>query len=584
MKKIYIALAVLAAATLVSCVKEVEDNNGSLTPVGKNTLVFRVNNGAATRAGEEKAVVSRGVTIPLGSVVDGPSFYLEETVSNMDASAPITRGTPAYTENIGVLYKNNLAIYSPDGTFGTATMETMDSDQIESGGWRYQHLYSSDPWPAGTAHFYLNMPADPTGVTITSRANEAFTFSYTSPATAAEQQDILFAYTELTKAEHNGYLPNGAPILFNHALTGVKFAIGNDTDEISYNPEDKKLAITEISFVGLKDKGTCVITPLATGTHVSAGAAEWSALETVSDTLSSGTYADTVLFQKGGSFEANGKYPDSFAAAGNERNLNDTDATQTFWLIPQAMTSDVKLTIKYNYAGTENKWTIDLGSVLAEAGVKWEAGQIRTYTIRINDVNVMIEDDVTIAGSANDGFVGSYKDKITITNTGNTRAFIRAAIVGQWLDAEGNPVFGFTDRIDELYVVESWYEDQFGPSGNHSHGEFSGLAGYTDAVNNPDGANPFNDWTLCEDGYYYYTKVVEPGDSTEDPLFDKYTIKMRPEAQMAGQSQIRRDMYFSLEIATQAISAISSITGTPYKDAEWADAWENASGVKPVKK
>lgn len=591
MKKIYFALAVLGAATLVSCVKDIEENN-PLSPVGKNTLAFRINGGATTRAGEEADAITRGVTIPLGNAVNGPSFSMVETVVELDATAPVTRGTPAYTENVGVLYKNNLAVYSPDGSFGTATLETMDSDQIESGGWRYQHTYPSDPWPTGTAHFYLRMPATQVGVTSYSYPTEgSISFEYTSPLTAAEQQDILFAYTALTKGEHNDFLPNGAPVLFNHALTGVKFAIGNDADEISYNPEDNKIAIKEISFKGLKDKGTCVITPVNSGTHVSAAAAVWNpnTLDTVRDSLSSGTYADTVHFKSGESFGANGgSYPDSFVAEGTGlHNLNDAAATQTFWLIPQEISADVELTIKYTFAGKDSYWSIDLGSILA--GVKWKAGQIRTYTIKVDDVNVKIADTVTPNSKENQPlttlsgepilkpngdpylytYYGGIKNNLTITNTGNTDTYLRAALIGQWLDEDGNPVFGFTDyTAGRVVLVDSWYQDQF-VSHQGKHGFFVNLPGYKNINKDTQCKNPLNGWFLAEDGYYYYTSIVPAGQNVPQPLFTSYTVDKNPAVVVAGKV---KDVYFTLEIATQAVSAKNSTGG----DVTLSEAWSKA--------
>ena len=593
MKKIYFALAVLGAATLVSCVQELENNENQLAPVSKNALAFMVKGGATTRAGEEAAAVTRGVTIPLGNAVNGPSFYLEETVTEMDAASPITRGTPVYTENAGVLYKNNMGVYSPDGSFGDAVMENMDAAQIDGGGWRYQHVYASDPWPSGTARFYLRMPATQAGVTgaYTYPADGKISFEYTSPATAAAQQDIIFAYTELTKAEHNGYLPNGAPVLFNHALTGIKFAIGNDKDEISYNADDNKIAIKEISFKGLKDHGTCVITPAASGTHVSATAAVWdpNALTTALDSLSSGTFADTVMFSKGGSFGENGgSYPDSFVSEETGlHNLNDAAGTQTFWLIPQVISADVQLTIKYTFAGTENYWVIDLGSILE--GVNWQAGQLRTYTIKVDDVNVKIEDTVVPTATPNTTLIslvtgepildedgnehkftayGGTKSDVTITNTGNTDSFIRAALIGQWLDKDGNPVFGFTDyTAGKVVLVDSWYQDQF-VSHKGLHGWFVDLPGYRNENKGIDNGVEVNNWILI-DGYYYYKNKVAAGQAVPDKLFTSYTVGLNPAVVVAGEV---KDVYFTLEISTQAISAKNSTGG----DYTLSEAWNNA--------
>ena len=568
MKKIHIVMAVLATAALASCQQEKSFNDEKL---GENSVVFTIS-GGATRSAETAPEVRQGVVIPL-ETEDGSKFFLEETVVNLNEIGPATKGTPAYTENLGSLYKNDLSVYAAEGTFGTATYENMETsmyarkDEAQGEGWRYQHNYNGDPWPkdGSAVGFYLNMPAAPTGVSITGRTGGKFTFTYTSPTTAAEQQDILFAYRSMTKEQHHGFLPNGAPVLFQHALTAVKFAIGNDDDDISSN----NIAITEVIFNGLVNTGTCEISPSAETnytdnktTYSSAGVTSWPTKSaTANNTISSGTYSGTVNYTSG----SNNKFGDSWYSAGNEKNLNDANGTQTFWLIPQTVSSGVTLTIKYTFAGTPGEWTIDFGKVLAAKSVNWQAGELRTYTIKIDDVNVKIEDQVHMTTESD------YKDNVVITNTGNTDAFIRAAIVGQWLNVEGKPVFGFTDKLYNFYSVASWYEDQFVKTEAGSHGTFSDLAGYKGAD------NPLNDWYLCTDGFYYYSKPVAPTKTTEKKLFSSYTIGTAPEVTISG---VQTAIHFSLEIATQAISA-NKVDGSQY---DWQDAWQNATGTKPTVK
>ena len=240
--------------------------------------------------------------------------------------------------------------YWADG-LGDATFESMDSemksrkDASQGSGWRYQHVYASDPWTGGEVGFYLNMPASPTGVTLAEngRANGAFTFNYTSPKKAADQEDIIFAYRTLTREQHNGFLPNGAPVLFNHALTAVKFAIANPNEA----------TITSITFNGLKNTGTCVITPVGardddenndykddrTNYTSGDGRVVWTASAAADNTITSGTYNGTTTYEKNtaGSFgEDKGDYPKSFSNGGNENNLGAADGSQIFWLIPQS--------------------------------------------------------------------------------------------------------------------------------------------------------------------------------------------------------------------------------------------------------
>lgn len=574
MKKIYIVMAVIATAALVSCEREKSFDDENL---GENSVVFAIRSGS-TRSAQVVSEAQQGIVIPLVAE-NGSQFVLEETVTSLDQFSPATKGTPAYTENLGTLYANDLNVWGDAGGFGTnATYVNMENelyprkDTDLGSGWRYNHDYNGDPWPSedGDVGFYLNMPAAPTGVSITGHTGGKFTFTYTSPSKAADQQDILFAYRVTNKAKYlENFHPNGIPVLFNHALTAVKFRIGNDGTDITTN----KIKITKITFKNLVDKGTCTITPASEdnykdneSTYSSATAASWTNPSSSGADITSDTISGTVEYKA-----SDKKFGESWYGAEdvNTQNLNDADATQTFWLVPQAFdaSSTVKLEIMYDINGTTgNKWEIDFGKFLA--GATWKAGELRTYTIKINDVNLKIEDTVS----------DTKKENIVITNTGNTAAFIRASIVGQWLDYKGRPVFGFTDLLYEFHAVESWYEDQFVKTAPGTHGKFTDLAGYKGAN------NPLNGWYLCTDGYYYYEHPVEPtkvtgydneGTYVQQKLFTSYEVGTAPKVTISG---VNTNIHFSLEISTQAVSA-NKLDGSAY---EWQDAWENATGTKPT--
>lgn len=573
MKKIYIAMAVIATAALISCQQEKSFNDVKLS---ENSVVFAVTSGS-TRSSEVVSEARQGIVIPL-ETEDGSKFVLEETVTSLDALMSETRGTPAYTENLGTLYANNLSVYAAEGSFGTATYSNMENSQYPrkdtdlGKGWRYNHDYKSNPWPSsGAVGFYLNMPAEPTNVSITGRTGGVFTFTYTSPASAAAQQDILFAYRSTTKSEYlDDFHPNGIPVLFNHALTAVKFAIGNTDSDISTND----IKITGITFKNLVDKGTCKITPASEDNYKdnptnysSANAAKWESLSASGNDITSGEYGNTVNYTSG----ENNKFGDSWYSAGNNKNLNDADGTQTFWLVPQKFEgSSTTLEIQYTFDGKSDSWEIDFGEALE--GVEWKAGELRTYTIKIDGVNVKIEDVVTIVGPTDvdvedsDTPLKSYKNStktaVRIQNTGNTDVYIRAALIGQWLDEEsGDPVFGYTDFTSgEFKYVDSWYQDQFVGTKPQLQGKFTDLPG--------------TNWTLEDDGYYYYEDPIAPNAYIPNNLFTKYTVLDAPAAAVSGEV---RQIYFQLEIATQAISA-KKINGSYYTREE---AWARANTPDP---
>ena len=634
MKKTYIALAVLAMAALAGC-QETEFSNDTYIPV-EGDVVFAMPSKVATKASDIDALVRKGAKIAL-STEGGTSLFLEETITNLDALAyiPVTKGTPAYTENLGVLYANNLGVHADKGQFGENTYNNVDNAMVD-GGWRYLYHYEGfDPWPqSGAVGFYLRMPATMSATegegeaartvgvttdltTATPYSGGSITFNYTSPSTAEAMQDILFGYRSVAKSDYPDFLPNGIPVLLRHALTGVKFAIAN------YDAS-KPITIKSVAFKGLYDSAECTITPVQ-GTEAnnpddineftSAAAAVWnlSGASRSQELYSSGNFGAPVNYATGGSFGSNGKYPASFAGAGNMNNLNKADGSQTFWLIPQAVTSDVMLEITYTF-GKDNKGqaierteTLEFGRVLTENNhtTVWHAGELHTYTIRVDEVNVKIADNVNIVGPAQvpvegaaagetlDSYEGSTKTGVTITNTGNTDVYIRSALIGQWLDEEsGDPVFGYTDFTSgDFRSVDSWYQDQF-VNEDHDQGEFVGLVGYDVTTSSY--------WEKHADGYYYYKyvvpadngtipgayKTVSNGKATDvaapanpssvyQPLFISYTVGTAPAAAVSGEV---RQIYFQLEIATQAISA-KKADGSYYTMEE---AWAKANTPDPT--
>lgn len=600
MKKTRVALAVLALAALASC-QEREIWNDSYIPED-GEILFKISSYAKeTKSGDVAATV-KSAPIFLGTS-GGHEFYLEETVTRLDlASGPETKGTPGYTQNFHKLYGGfnaaayqvgSSSAYEADGRFEPADIEHLI----------YKRKYGDDLWDASKGIYFFLRAGEGSGDMadvdleniVYNATDGTIAFDYDASILAeggsilaSNTKDILFTSRKvLSEQEYNDLISKdkGVSVLFHHVLTGVKFAIGNDASE------DTKIKINSVSFSGLYDKGHCVVTPVpennykdiidnysSGGTSTTVGTSVWSSRGISEDApiYVSGVFGSPYTFS-GGSFNSKGNYPTSFAADGSERNLNDSDASQTFWFVPQAMArtgeaAHVILTVNVTDASGTYDWDIDFTTALSS--VEWKAGELRTYTIKIDEVNVKIADNIHWEVDEIDegddveilDFEGSYKENVTITNTGNTDAFIRAAIIGQWLNAEGDPVFGYTDfTAHEVVLIESWYEDQFVKTTPGTHGSFTGLAGYKG------GTNPLNDWYYdSSDGYYYYTKVVPAGEEVPSPLFTKYTVGKAPDSTVAGKTQ---QLFFELEISTQAISA-RQLNGEHWPS--YTDAWANA--------
>ena len=108
-----------------------------------------------------------------------------------------------------------------------------------------------------------------------------------------------------------------------------------------------------------------------------------------------------------------------------------------------------------------------------------------TNTFTPGRVTVRVEDTVS----------GNVKKDVKITNTGNTSAYIRVAIVANWIDQSGN-------------IVAPW-----DPS-DEEQGSFVGLPG--------------TGWKN-ENGYYYYNDPVPAGQQVPSKIFESYTIKKIPD-------------------------------------------------------
>lgn len=108
-------------------------------------------------------------------------------------------------------------------------------------------------------------------------------------------------------------------------------------------------------------------------------------------------------------------------------------------------------------------------------------------------------------------FEKNVKKNVTITNTGNVKAYIRAAVIVTWQNTDGT-VYGVVPKLGEDYS-------------------------YTGAESG---------WTgLASDGYYYYTSPVEPGAATSALIQFCMPLKAAPAA----------DYTLHVEIISEAIQA-----------------------------
>lgn len=587
MKKIYFVIAALAAVTLASCEKE-KDFKDATTPLGKDDIAFSLQS-AATRSAVTMAP-KPGMTIKLDSQV-----CLEETIEEMDYAAPATRGVPAYTFNVGKIYKT-MGVYADyEGFGGEANFERMDTAMIANKGWRYWHNYGSkSPWPENKdqdVNFYFMMPAQMTGLSDPEYDGGEISFTFDSPTDGAAQQDILFSHTAVSKNEHDGFLPNGAPVTMYHALTGVKFRNGHSNDGST------KTIITKVQFKNLLSHGICTVTPGSTEGTTSKYKVEWGGLGkkttfTLDFSSLNPTYvpADAENNSDGTiSYGADSKYAGtSWTSAAADHNINDEDGSFTFWFIPQQISEDVTLEITFlvktpdTPEGTEVPHIIKFGELVTKTTgegesaqktyTEWAAGQLRTYTLKPFDVDVEIFDTMS----------NLKKENLHVTNTGNVDEYVRIMIIGNWYgwksadDRAANPnnptiLVGYTsaDPNDDTMVTPWYREDDLYSTGFDP--------------NYFPGGRPLasSHWKRGTGSYFYYDTKIGAGQqlSGTDALFNYYqlTTDMIPTIYLPVANQTTRQeavgVHLVMEVVVQAIP--TTVNGT---EVDCWTAWSNAVG------
>lgn len=121
--------------------------------------------------------------------------------------------------------------------------------------------------------------------------------------------------------------------------------------------------------------------------------------------------------------------------------------------------------------------------------------------------------------------IGTSKSNVQIKNTGDTEAYIRVAVVVNWMSADGTkvwaqkPVVGTDYSIAYNLTADGWFEGS--------------------------------------DGFYYYSKPVAPGALTPDALISAAEVRKNGPTDTDG-----KPYYLSIEIVASAIQSTPASTVT----------------------
>ena len=545
MKTRNIALTLFAGVALLvtSCVNEREFSFGE---VGKDEIAF-IMGGVQTKAAAEDFFIEPE-TVETYKVGNGDKVVLEETVESL-YGGPDTKGTPAFTKNVAKLYGSFNAVANPNDAakkLADASFPFNETTNYWSHAYRNQGI-----WEKAPLTFYMRMPASPAGVTSSYTYNNdgSIEFDYTSPTSAAGQQDILFTSTTITDEDDNP-----KEVTFWHALTGIKFSNFYTNNGIEGADAITKTIIKEVTLSGrtekggFKNSGHCKV--------ASDGTVTWSDLSgNASFALS---VSDTTNYS-GGQYGLD-ELLDPKASA---RNLNDADGSLTFWVVPQEFVdSTVMITIKCDIElveGTKTTKTVSDTTITVNLGPRtWSAGQLHTFTLKPVIVGVELTDDMS----------DYVKSNARVENKGNVWEYVRVNMIANWVgnvyvgpsvgedgyDMEDDVILmGYTtDDPNDMTEVEFWNDKD----GLTHYGTFDFLTPKSTTVPAP-ASGVVNGWVRY-DKYYYYTEPIGPNDAISAKLFGQYEVGASPEfwiSDVTGTRRKAKNVHLVMDLMVQAIPA-----------------------------
>lgn len=292
---------------------------------------------------------------------------------------------------------------------------------------------------------------------------------------ASSQKDLLFAYNCMIWEKDKS--DDFVNVNFRHALCAVRFDISSALQE--------GVTVQSVKFSNVITGGHCEVV----GSDAKYPSISWTfaSTPTRSDCAQSYLPADFTEKSLDGEVDA---------------ALQSTSNDKIFFFIPQDIKGkDVEITISFE---RENGST-QVSTATLTHEQPWEAGKI--YTYRLSPASDFIDVDVQDIVEKFD------KSDLSIQNTGNSRAYIRALLIGAYCENnEGNA------------IVYSWDPD------DSNLGQFTGLPG--------------EKWVKGEDGFWYYTEPVEPQAYTSQ-LFEKYEAYFMPPV---------GDSHLEISIAAQAVA------------------------------
>ena len=350
-------------------------------------------------------LATRKIEIPGNNkycIIESTVAGIDNELTNTDAVA--TRAKVTTTATLGkfstIAYRGtSAASISTTPWFYNAETNangTLANTQLWSWSEPYARFYAVYPQVTTTDHRLTLAPSSNTSTPYVNIEVEP---------TVQNQKDLMTACSGTTPIQYTtfGTAP-AVPLQFQHAMTAIRFKIG---DRLSGSHH-----ITKIEIVGAKSKGKFTLPSSVQATTGASFNSAWSDVSTPATFTLNGINVST-------------------AGHVNETIVGKDNDNFTFYMIPQTLSSDVKVKVYFDNQASP--------AIVAPFAGTWKAGTTKTYALSQSATNLKYTFTATTAtvATSDDGATTTY-DITSYVNDDSQQRTVKWKVVGYDADGDGN--------------------------------------------------------------------------------------------------------------------------------------------------
>ena len=383
---------------------------------------------AMTRAGFAEQLKMQGLTpedLATRKIeIPGNSKYclIESTVAGIDDD---------FTNDNAVATRAKITTTSTLGKFSAIAYRGTSATSISTTPWFHNAEVNADgtlattqlwSWSEPYARFYAVYPQITTSyskLTLSPASNTSTPYvNIEVEPTVQNQKDLMTACSGTTPIHYatQGTAP-AVPLQFQHAMTAIRFKIG---DRLSGTHK-----ITKIEIVGAKSKGKFTLPSSVQATTGTSFNSAWSDVSTPATFTLSGISVNT-------------------SGHVNETIVGKDGDNFTFYMIPQTLSSDVKVKVYFDNQASP--------AIIAPFTGTWKAGTTKTYALSqsANNLKYTFEATPNPSEAANtEGATTSYQITSYVNDDKQHRS-VKWKVVSY--DADGDGTFSMSEKPDWLTI------------------------------------------------------------------------------------------------------------------------------------